>query len=105
MTSRFGIENEAWDKITGLFAKNPKIKKAVLFGSRAKGNARTGSDIDLALFGDGLDSTDLAKLERDYEDLYLPWKFDVLIYDKVGNVNLKDHIDRVGVVVYENRPI
>ena len=68
----------------------------VLFGSRAKGNAREGSDIDIALKGTDLDSRLLTQISMDYDTLNFPWKLDVIIYDQIENPDLKDHIDRVG---------
>ena len=93
----FGFSPEHLEKIRGLFRNYPQIEQVVLFGSRAKGTHRAGSDIDLALKGRKLDSKLLAKLALDYEALYLPWKLDVILYDMIENPDLRDHVDRVGV--------
>jgi len=93
----FGFSPEHLEKIRGLFRNYPQIEQVVLFGSRAKGTHRAGSDIDLALKGRQLDSKLLAKLALDYEALYLPWKLDVILYDMIENPDLRDHVDRVGV--------
>lgn len=91
-----GIEPEHFEKIREIFQKYPQIKEVILFGSRAKGNYRKGSDIDLAIKGKNLDSHVLSQIETDYDSLYLPWKLDVVIYDTITNADLRDHIDRVG---------
>lgn len=94
-----GIDSEHLQKIRALFLKYPQIKEVVLFGSRAKGNYRPGSDIDLALKGKAVDSHVLAQIETDYDALYLPWKLDLVIYDSIQNNELKNHIDRVGTAL------
>ena len=102
MTDCHGIEEKNFRRILGLFSKNQNITEVILFGSRAKGNFRDGSDIDLALKGKSLTSRDLVPIERDYEDLYFPWKLDLVIYENIENEELKNHIRRVGKVVYSH---
>jgi predicted nucleotidyltransferase len=68
-------------------------QKAVLFGSRAKGGWRGNSDIDIAVFGDGLN---LGALYSRLDELPMPYKFDVVAYDAVKHAPLREHIDRVG---------
>ncbi|MBI3541539.1 MAG: nucleotidyltransferase domain-containing protein [Deltaproteobacteria bacterium] len=92
-----GILPEHLKKILGILRAYPQIQEVILFGSRAKGNYREGSDIDLALKGKNLDSRLLTLIGIDYDALYLPWKLDVILYDQIENADLKDHIDRVGV--------
>lgn len=95
-----GIGPDPLEKIQGIFRKYPQVREAVLFGSRAKGNYREGSDIDVALKGKDIDSSLLTRIESDYDALYLPWKLDLVIYDKIENADLKDHIDRVGIAMF-----
>lgn len=92
-----GIPPPQLKKIRQIFQKYPQIKEVVLFGSRAKGNAREGSDIDLAVKGKKIDSRLLTQIGLDYDALYLPWKLDVIAYDTIENAELKEHIDRVGI--------
>ncbi|NLJ78852.1 MAG: nucleotidyltransferase domain-containing protein, partial [Tissierellia bacterium] len=70
-------------------------------GSRAKGNYRNGSDIDLALLGKDLDLQYINRIHLDIDELYLPYKLDLVIYSRIENNDLIDHIDRVGIVIYE----
>lgn len=95
-----GIPEPQLDQIKSLFAQNNKIDEVILFGSRAKGTQREGSDIDLALKGKKLTSIDLTKIEMAYEKLYLPWKLDLVIYENITNGELKDHVDQVGITIY-----
>jgi len=92
-----GIAPEHLEKIRRIFRSYPQIEQVILFGSRAKGTHREGSDVDLALKGKALDSRLLTRIALDYDALYLPWKLDVILYDTIENPDLKDHVDRVGV--------
>lgn len=66
------------------------------------GNHENSSDIDLAVLGD-LNLRDVNSLKNKLEDLYLPYKFDVINYKKIENDNLIDHIQRVGVVLLDRK--
>jgi type I restriction enzyme S subunit len=72
-----------------------------LYGSRAKGNYRPNSDIDLTLKCKNVDLSTLFKIETDLDDLLLPYKIDLSIFHKIENQDLIEHINRVGVVFYE----
>jgi uncharacterized protein len=98
---RFGLKESTIEKIISVFVKHPKIKKVLLYGSRAKGNYRNGSDIDLTLIGDELSYSQLGNLESDIDDLFLPYSFDISIFKDIDNSDLVDHINRIGVVFYE----
>lgn len=80
-----------------LLSENPRIERAILFGSRAKGNYREGSDIDIAIQGARILGADRTDLLVKYEGLNLPWKLDIVLYDQSDSEALKEHIDRVGV--------
>lgn len=99
----FGLKEEIVRKINSVFDKYPHINQVILYGSRAKGNYRNGSDIDLTLIGENVDLTTLLKIENELDDLFLPYKFDVSIFEKLSNPDLKEHINRVGVVFYERK--
>jgi len=98
---RHGLSEQTIEKICGIFASHPAIDKAVLYGSRAKGNFRPGSDIDLSLFGQGLSTKELDEIDKELDDLLLPYTIDLLIFDKLHHAGLREHIERVGKVFYE----
>lgn len=98
---RFGLSEQTIAKICAVFAKHPAIDKAVLYGSRAKGNFKPGSDIDLSLHGDGLFLRELGTINTELDDLLLPYTIDLLIFDDLDHAKLRDHIERVGVVFYQ----
>ncbi len=97
----FGLDSEIIELIQEVFSKFEQIEKVVLYGSRAKGNFRNGSDIDITLFGKSLNLQTIYDIEQELEELYLPYKFDISIYEHIENPDLRAHIDRVGKVFYE----
>ena len=74
------------------------VEQVILYGSRAKGNYKEGSDIDLTLKGN-LTFDDLVKMSVTLDDLNLPWKMDLSLYSQIENKDLLDHIDRVGIAI------
>ena len=94
-----GLEESEIQKICGVFKNNKKVSRAVVFGSRAKGTYRKYSDIDIAIWGE-LDLFDAEHIAGELEELPLIYKFDIAAYDKIKSTELKEHIDRVGLVIY-----
>lgn len=102
MSRRFGLEEQDIGKICTVVSHYPQVDKAILYGSRAKGNYRNGSDIDLTLVGeDDLDLSVLGKIMEEIDDLLLPYMFDLSIFHKISDPGVLDHIRRVGVIFYE----
>jgi predicted nucleotidyltransferase len=91
------------DKIKLIFANYPDIDKAILYGSRAKGNYWEGSDIDISLIGNNINLSKLLRIETGLDDLLLPNNIDVSIFDNIKNPELIDHIKRVGIIFYEKK--
>lgn len=100
MTDDFGLKVDDLNKIRIVFQKFPQIKEVKIYGSRAKGNYRAGSDIDLTLIGENLDLNLMNLLSLKLDDLLLPYLFDVSVYEKIENPDFKQHIDRVGKLFY-----
>ncbi len=101
----FGLTTRTVEKISGVFARHPGVEKAVLYGSRAKGNYKNGSDIDLTISGHGLVHRDLLKIMGELDDLLLPYTIDLSIFSDITHADLIEHIQRVGVVFYEKAPV
>ncbi|MGQ3891898.1 nucleotidyltransferase family protein [Legionella sp. CNM-4043-24] len=96
----YGLNKAVIDKLQALFATYPQIERVLLFGSRAMGNFRTGSDIDLCIESQSLDLTQLLRIENEIDDLLLPWKFDLILKSKIDNPALLEHIRDKGIVFY-----
>ena len=103
MTTRFGLSEATIQKIRALLAQYPQVEQAVLYGSRATGNYRNGSDIDLALFGDDLNLQTLCRIMNAIDDLMLPYSVDLVIFGQVSDTDLKAHIQEAGVVFYQRK--
>ena len=97
---KFGLTLDTILRINKVFASNERIESVLIYGSRAKGNYREGSDIDMALKGLQLDHSDLNDTNQKIDELNLPYLFDISIYQKLDNPDLIDHIKRVGQVFY-----
>lgn len=97
----FGISDSDIQKIRKCFISFPAIKEVLIYGSRAKGNYRPGSDIDLTINDDSMKFEDFLKLESELDDLMLPYKIDLSLRRNIENPDLLEHIERVGVVFYK----
>ena len=86
-------------EINGTFFPVFQVQEAVLFGSRAKGNYRQGSDIDIAVKGT-VSKDVLSALLVAFDETVLPYFVDIVVYDHIKNIALKEHIDRVGICIY-----
>ena len=89
----YGLDPKEWKTIQDVL-KQTHTDRAILFGSRAKGDYRRGSDVDLAIIGD-----ERSVAYRLNEETHLPYFFDVINLDKISNQPLRDHIERVGKVI------
>jgi len=98
---RYGLSEQTIEKICGILAKHPAIDQTVLYGSRAKGNFKPGSDIDLSLHGAGISSKELGDIAFELDELLLPYSIDLLVFDRLEYAALREHIERVGVVFYQ----
>ncbi len=99
----YGLKNQTIEKINQVFARYQEVEKVILYGSRAKGNHKKGSDIDLTLIGENLNLQLLNKISLDFDDLLLPYKIDLSIYDQISNSDLIDHISRVKKSFYKKQ--
>ncbi len=97
---RFGLPDEVLPHLLAILSSNPKVKRVTLYGSRAKGNWRSGSDIDLCIDGDGLSLRELDEIDARIDDLPLPWKVDITVLQRIDNPDLIAHIERVGERLY-----
>lgn len=95
--NNFGLSEKTIEIIKKLLSNYPPIKEVKIFGSRAKGNYKPSSDIDLALFGN-IDDKLLRHIASELDELPTPYQFDVLNYNDIDNENLKNNIDKFGKI-------
>ena len=97
----YGLKEIELAKLSKVFASNEHIKRVILYGSRAKGNYKLFSDVDITLEGPELTLTDLNHLSLAIDDLLLPYQFDISIFHTLKNHDLIDHIQRIGITIFE----
>jgi predicted nucleotidyltransferase len=101
ISSSFGLLDRDLEEIRSVLALFPAIERAMLFGSRAKGTHRPGSDVDIALCGSAVSFDVVTKVHGMLEEQSkMPYLFDVVDYTHMKDQDLKAHIDRVGVTIF-----
>lgn len=94
----FGLLEKDVEYIKKAIEDFPEVEKAKIFGSRAIGNYKKGSDVDIALFGKGITDKTIAGLSDLLNEEYpLPYFFDVIHYEGINNTRLIEHIDELGI--------
>lgn len=97
-----GLSAQTLQKIRDVFVRYPQVEEAVLYGSRARGNYKNGSDIDLTLRGSTeLTHTILSQIANDLDDQLLPYTIDLSIFKNIRNPEMIKQIERVGVALYK----
>lgn len=98
---KFGLDEKVIDDIIKILKKYEEVESAKIFGSRARGDYRKASDIDIALFGEDLTSSINTKIFFEIDDLYLPYKIDLINFNSIGiGDKIKDNILKEGVEFY-----
>jgi predicted nucleotidyltransferase len=99
--NRWGLSVNTIEAIQNILSREPAVHKAILFGSRAKGNFKPGSDIDLAIVGEEVNLDTISRLHRAFEESTIPYEVDLCWLAQVDQPALREHIARVGQLVYE----
>jgi len=102
LNSNFGLTDRDTLTIRSIFEKYRDVSLVHLFGSRAKGNYKPGSDIDLAIMNTDVDPKTGRNLMRELEESSLPYRVDLIDYHAITHRELQEHIDRVGQLFYEH---
>jgi predicted nucleotidyltransferase len=98
---KYGLATSDIENIVSILKKNERIKQIILFGSRAKGFFKEGADIDLALKGEKLNLNDIINASLELDNLLLPYKIDLVIFERIKEQGLIDHINRIGITLFE----
>jgi predicted nucleotidyltransferase len=103
--SDFGLKPETLTQIQSIFSAFPEVEKAVIYGSRAMGNFRNNSDIDLTLMGKNLGLTELLSIENELDDLLMPYQIDLSLFHQIDNPDLINHIQEHGKLLFERSAV
>ena len=88
-------------QLISIFSTYPEIEKVIVFGSRALGNAKPGSDVDCAFTGMNLTSLLVSRIQNYLEEeTLLPYFFDCIHLESTQNRKLLEHIKTHGIVLY-----
>jgi predicted nucleotidyltransferase len=98
---KYGLSDQTLAEIRRVLSRAPAVQKAILYGSRAQGNYRAGSDVDLALVGPEVDDGVISQIADQFEDGPLPYRFDLSLLHRIRHQALLDHIARVGIALYD----
>lgn len=96
----FGLTEKEHNAIRDVFRLYPKVEEVIIFGSRAMGTDKPGSDIDLAVKGRDLERSDIIRMTVRLDELPLAYKYDVIDYESISNPDLTKHIDTFGASFY-----
>lgn len=103
---KYGLPQSSVQKICAVLSRYPQVEKAILYGSRAKGNHKNGSDIDLTLRGGAeLTLNVVYKILDDLDELLLPYTIDLSLFNNIGDPDVIEHIQRVGVTFYDKSKV
>lgn len=100
-----GLSEETMAQIVEVLARFPQVETAELFGSRAKGTHKAGSDIDLALTGSELDWRMVGRISTAFDDSKLPYHFSLVVLNARTDPDVAAHIKRVGVPIYQHAAV
>lgn len=102
MNNNFGISSKSYQLILSALKQTESVEEAILFGSRAMGNHKHGSDIDIAIKGKNIKIKDTLKLHNLLnQELPIPYFIDIVNYESIDIETLRNHIDNKGIVIYE----
>ena len=103
--TKYGLRVSDIDNIVSILKRNKRITGVILFGSRAKGTFSEGSDIDIALLGDALKLDDIIQASLEMDKLFLPYKIDLVIFERIKEKELVEHIERIGHKLFDRQRV
>ena len=100
-----GVPEPASAALLQTICAHPQVQRVVLYGSRALGRQRSGSDVDLCLVAPGMTLAELLELGAVLDDLLLPWRIDLQLDHLISHEGLRAHIQRTGRVLWDRPPL
>jgi predicted nucleotidyltransferase len=102
----FGLPEKTLRTIHNILSQHAEVDQAILYGSRAKGNHKPGSDIDLTLVGgDALTLPIMYRIATELDDSTIPYTVDLSIFHQIGDSDVKEHIQRMGIVFFDKSDV
>lgn len=99
---KFGLSEHTIATVNNYFKTVKEIEKVEIFGSRAKGTFKTGSDIDFVIYGNDLTDKLIRRISNELDELPTPYKFDILCFASIDNEDLIKNIKKDGKLFYKN---
>ncbi len=100
--TKHGLNKDQMNNIHAILSSLPEVETAVLFGSRAMGNYKEASDIDIALIGKEINFKVLINLKDQFENSNIPYFVDLVDYQTIASEALLEHINEVGIIIYNS---
>lgn len=100
---KLGIKRDLLAKIIDIISSCSSVEKALVFGSRARGDYKDTSDIDIAISGKDITSKELNIIEDNINMLNTALNFDIIYLEKTYKKELIENIKKDGVEIYANR--
>ncbi len=102
MTLQYGLSDSVIDQLRGAIAAQPHVRRVDLYGSRARGDFRPSSDIDLAVYGDeDFTFRDYLDLTGRIGDLPIIFRIDVVNMNSLDKPSLRGAITSDAVKFWE----
>lgn len=99
----FGLKDSIIIEIKNVLSRYDEIEKALIFGSRARGDYKKTSDIDIAIFSDNITSTRLNLLRNDFDELDIIYTVDVVDFHRISKKELKNNIVNDAIVIFSGK--
>jgi len=103
IAAQFGLSERDTNVLVTIFRQHTAVIEVWIFGSRAKGNYKKGSDIDLAIMNKGVSERELSHIKTEIEESSLPYIIDLIDFTTLKHRELKEHIERTGVSFYKRK--
>jgi len=98
---KYGLKDEYIQTFLEIIAKFDNVEKVALFGSRATGNHKKASDVDIVIFGENVNAALACAIKFEIEEeTIIPYFFDVIAYQVIKNEKLKEHIDKKSIILW-----